>query len=183
MGARLTHHLPEMDMHVYDLTVPQLINILGQIKRWLEKAQAHADAKKFDAKVLLSARLAPDQFHLTRQIQTACDNAKNLSARLAGVEPPRFEDTEATLEELHGRIDRTIAWLSTLSREQFEGAEERRIVLPFMPGKHMIGAEYLVQFALPNFYFHAATAYAVLRHNGVDLGKTDFLGQVNLREG
>jgi hypothetical protein len=170
-------------MHVHDLTVPQLINTVGQIQRWLEKAQAHAEAKKFDANVLLSARLAPDQFHLTRQIQTACDNAKNLAARLAGMEPPRFEDTETTIDELRARVDRTIEFLRTLSRERFEGAEERRIVLPFMPDKHMIGGEYLVQFALPNFYFHAAMAYAILRHNGVDLGKIDFLGQVNLREG
>lgn len=170
-------------MHVYDLTVPQLINILGQVRTWIDKATAHAEAKKFDTANYVTARLAPDQFAFARQVQTTCDNAKNLSARLAGVDPPRFEDNEATLPELRARVDKTIDWLQGLKREQFDGAEDRRIVLPFMPDKHMIGAEYLVQFALPNFYFHAVTTYAILRHNGVALGKQDFLGKVNLRDG
>ncbi|MFL5356555.1 DUF1993 family protein [Archangium sp.] len=165
-------------MNLYDITVPQLLRTLGQIHRWLDKAQAHADQKKFDVNVLLTARLSPDQFHLTRQIQVISDNAKSLAARLAGVQPPAFEDTEKTVEELRARVDKTVAFLKTLKPEQFQGAAERTITLPFMPGKGLKAADYLITFALPNFYFHAATAYSILRHNGVDVGKGDFLGEL-----
>jgi hypothetical protein len=168
----------EKTMNLYDFTVPQLLRILGQVPRWLDKAKAHADQKKFDPSVLLTARLAPDQFPLLRQIQSISDNAKGTAARLAGVQPPSFEDSEKTFEDLRARIDKTIAFLKSLSPEQFEGADERVITLPFMQGKGIKGRDYLIGFALPNFYFHTTTAYAILRHNGVDLGKGDFLGPV-----
>lgn len=169
-------------MNLYDSTVPQLIRILTQVPLWLDKAQAYADQKKFDISVLLGSRLAPDQFPLTRQIQIMTDNAKAPVARLAGLQPPVFEDTETTVEELRARVEKTIAYLRSLKPEQFEGAEERVITLPFLPGKWMKGSEYLAEFALPNFYFHATTTYAILRHNGVDVGKIDFIGAATLRD-
>ncbi|MGZ3458681.1 MAG: DUF1993 domain-containing protein [Archangium sp.] len=165
-------------MNLYHFTVPQLLRTLGQVHRWLDKAQTHAEQKKFDVNVLLTARLAPDQFHFTRQIQSISDNAKGLAARLAGIQPPPFEDNEKTIGDLRARLDKTIAFLKTLTPEQFQGAPERTITLPFRPGKGLKGSDYLVTFALPNFYFHATTAYSILRHNGVDVGKADFLGEV-----
>lgn len=165
-------------MNLYDFTVPQILRTLGQVHRWLDKAQALADQKKFDVNVLLMSRLAPDQFPLARQIQVISDNAKGLTARLANVQPPAFEDTEKTVEELRARIDKTIAFIKTLKPEQFQGAAERTITLPFRPGKGLKATDYLITFALPNFYFHAATAYSILRHNGVDVGKGDFLGEL-----
>lgn len=165
-------------MNLYDLTVPQFIRALGQVHRWLDKAKQHAEQKKYDADLLVTARLAPDQFAFARQIQIFTDNAKGAAARLAGQPPPAFEDTEKTFDELRARVDKTIAFLKTLERGQFEGAAERTITLPFRPGKGIRGLDYLVTYALPNLYFHATTAYAILRHNGVDVGKTDFLGDV-----
>jgi hypothetical protein len=165
-------------VNLYEITVPQFIRTLGQVHRWLDKAQAYAEQKKFDANVLLGARLSPDQFPLTRQIQSISDQAKGVAARLAGQQPPVFEDNEKTLEELRARVDKTIAWLETLKPEQFEGAEARTITLPFVPGKGIKGADYVLGLGLPNFYFHATTTYAILRHNGVDVGKMDFLGEL-----
>jgi hypothetical protein len=170
-------------MNLYDLTVPQFIRLLTQVGRWLDKAQAYAEQKKFKPENLLNARLAPDQLHFVRQVQILSDHAKNGAARLAGVEAPRFEDNEATLDEVRARVAKTIDFLQTFTPEQFQGAEERKVVIPFTSGKHMIGAEYLVQFCLPNVYFHASTAYAILRHNGVELGKQDLLGPISLRDG
>lgn len=165
-------------MNFYHITVPQLIQTLGKVPHWLDKAQKFAEQKKFDVNVLLTARLAPDQFHFTRQVQVVTDNAKGLAARLAGIQPPTFEDNEKTVEELRARIDKTIAFLKTLTPEQFQGAAERTITLPFRPGQGLKGSDYLIAFALPNFYFHATAAYSILRHNGVDLGKTDFLSEL-----
>lgn len=169
-------------MNMYDLTVPHFVRLLTQVHRWLDKAQAHAAQKKFDPEVLLHARLAPDQFPLVRQIQITGDHAKNGAARLAGLEAPRYEDNEATLDELRARVTKTIEWLNTLQPAQFEGAEGRNVALPFVPGKYLVGSDYLSQLCLPNVYFHATTAYAILRHNGVDLGKMDFLGELALRD-
>jgi len=165
-------------MNLYDPFVPQLIQTVSQARSWLDKAQALAEQKKFDINVLLGARLAPDQYPLVRQFQAISDGAKFTAARLAGVTPPVFEDNEKTVEELRARLDRTIEWLKTLEPSQFEGAEDRTIVLPFAPGKGLKGSDFLVRMALPNFYFHAATAYAILRHNGVDVGKRDFIGEL-----
>jgi len=169
-------------MNYYDLTVPQFIRILRQIPRWLDKAEAHAAAKKFDVQVLLESRLAPDQYNFIRQVQGTCDVTKNFTARLAGQEPPKFEDNEKTAAELRARVEKTVAWLETLKPEQFEGAEDRMISLPFAKDKVMKGSDYFSQLLLPNFYFHATLMYSILRHNGVDLGKLDFLGDVNLRD-
>ena len=169
-------------MNLHSFSVPQVIRILGQVNRWLDKAQEHAEQKKFDLSVLLGSRLAPDQYHFTRQIQSMSDGAKGMAARLVGEEPPSFPDTETTVAELRARVDKTIAYLKGLKPEQFDGASERRVTLSFLPGKYMLGVEYLMELALPNFYFHAASAYAILRHNGVDVGKRDFLGDITLRD-
>jgi hypothetical protein len=168
----------EATMNIYDLTVPQFIRTLTQVHRWLDKAQAHAEQKKYDANILVNARLAPDQFPFGRQIQILTDNAKGATARLAGIQPPPYEDTEKTFEELRARVDKTIAFLKTLKPEQFAGAAERVITLPYRQGQAIKGCDYLVAHALPNLYFHAVTAYAILRHNGVDVGKGDYLGDV-----
>lgn len=169
-------------MNLYDLSIPQLIRSLGQVHRWLDKAQAHAEQKKFDPQVLLSARLAPDQWHLGRQIQAITLAPRRLSALLRGVEPPAFEESEATIANLRAGLDSALEQLKALKPEQFQGAEDRVIPLPFLPGKGMKAFNWLTQFALPNFYFHATTAYAILRHNGVDVGKMDFLGDLDIRD-
>jgi hypothetical protein len=168
-------------MNYYDLTVPHLIRTLRQIPRWLDKAEAYAAQKKFDVQVLVDSRLAPDQFNLARQVQVTCDVAKMFTARLADQEPPKFEDTEKTAAELRARVEKTIAWLETLRPEHFQGAEDRSVALP-VPGKRMKGSDYHAQFLLPNFYFHATSVYAILRHNGVELGKLDFLGDLTLSD-
>jgi hypothetical protein len=130
------------------------------------------------ANTLMKARLAPDQFALDRQIQTMCDNAKFIAGRLTGKEWPAHPDTETAFDQLRTRIAAVVSYLKTFKPDDFAGAGERKIVLPWVPDKWMIGDEYAAQFALPNFYFHAVTAYAILRHNGVELGKRTFLGNV-----
>ncbi|MGK4001572.1 DUF1993 domain-containing protein [Sorangium sp. So ce1036] len=165
-------------MNLYDPFVPQLIQTVGQARQWLDKAQALAEQKKFDVNVLLSARLAPDQHPLVRQFQMISDGAKFTAARLGGVTPPVFEDNETTVDEVRARLDKTIAFLKTIEPAQLEGADARTVTLPFAPGKGIKGIDFLVKLALPNFYFHATTAYAILRHNGVDVGKVDFLGEL-----
>jgi hypothetical protein len=169
-------------MNYYDLTVPQLIHTLRQIPRWLDKAEAYAGQKKFDVQVLLDSRLATDQYNFLRQVQVACRTAKNFTASLAGQEVPKFEENEKTVADLRARVEQTIAWLETLRPEHFEGAEDRAVELPFTKEKRMKGSDYLFQFLLPNFYFHTAAAYAILRHNGLELGKRDFLGDITLRD-
>jgi hypothetical protein len=168
-------------MNVYDLTVPQLVKMLGNVDRWLGAAIAHADRKKYDVNNLLKARLAPDQFALDRQVQSVCDNAKLLTSRLAGKDAPSHPDVETTIDQLRTRIATAVSYLDGFAPDDFAGAAERRITLPWMDGKWMRGDEYLTQFALANFYFHAVTVYAILRHNGVDLGKRDYIGGVPMR--
>lgn len=168
-------------MHLYDLTVPQLMKMLRNLDNWIVAATSHAERKKFDVHNLIKARLAPDQFPFDRQVQTACDNAKLIAARLAGKEAPPHSDTETSIEQLRARIAAVCSYLETFTAEDFAEAETRRISLPWMDGKWMRGDEYVVQFALPNFYFHCSTAYAILRHNGVDLGKRDYIGGVPMR--
>lgn len=168
-------------MNVYDLTVPQLVKMLKNVDRWLEAAIAHADKKKFDVNNLVKFRLAPDQLAFDRQIQTMCDNAKFIAGRLTGKDWPSHPDTETTFEQLRSRIALVITYLDTFTPEDFAGAEDRKISLPWMEGKWMRGDEYLTQFALANFYFHAVTAYSILRHNGVELGKRDYIGGVPMR--
>lgn len=166
-----------MAISMYQASVPVFIRMLASLRAVLEKGAAHAAAKKFDPAALLHARLAPDMFPLTRQVQTATDNAKGCAARLAGVEIPRYEDTEATFSELVARVNRTIGFLESLEPKEIDGSEEREIVLKLRNFEQRFkGLPYLLHFALPNFMFHVVTAYAILRHSGVDLGKTDFLG-------
>jgi uncharacterized protein len=156
---------------------------LSALSAVLDKAAAFASAKKIDESVLLNYRLAPDMFALTRQVQIACDMAKNGAARLAGMEPPKFEDNETSIEQLKARIGKTLAFLKTVDASSIDGAGEREIAFPLGPTNkgHMKGAEFLNHFVLPNFYFHLTAAYALLRHCGVDLGKRDFLGTIPLR--
>lgn len=152
---------------------------LKNLSDYLAKGEAFAVARKFDPGVLVQSRLAPDMLPLSVQIQLASDFAKNSCARLAGIEAPKFEDNEKTMEELQARIRRTREWLATLDAAAFEGTETRDIVIPLRTRTiEMKGLPFLSNWAIPNFYFHATTAYAILRHNGVELGKRDFLGGV-----
>lgn len=151
------------------------------MESWLDKAEAHAATRKFDVNTLLSARLAPDMFPLARQFQSACDNAKFLAARLGGKEAPRDPDTETTIAEIRARIQKTTAFVATIQEADFKDAATRLIKIGYLPeNKRVVGSVYLNEQALPNFYFHAAMAYAILRHNGVDVGKSDFLGKYPL---
>jgi hypothetical protein len=161
---------------MYESSAPCFVAMLRNLDAILVKALAYAAAKKLAPSVLPAARLFPDMFALVRQVQIACDHAKGASARLAGVEVPKFEDNEATLEELRARVARTIAFVESISAAQFDGAEERDIVLQ-AGGRELRfkGMPYLLGFALPNFYFHLVTAYNILRHNGVDIGKRDYV--------
>jgi hypothetical protein len=148
----------------------------------LDKAAAFVAAKKVDPAVLLGWRLTPDMFALARQVQVACDQAKNGSARLAGDEPPKFEDNETTLDQLKERIAKTVAYLKTLDSKAIDASSDREITFPLGPNKgQMKGGDYLNHFVLPNFYFHLTAAYAIVRHCGVDVGKRDFLGGIPLR--
>lgn len=168
-------------MSMYRATVPPFRRMLQNILGWFDKAEAHAQAKKFDVDTLLVARLAPDQYTFGRQIQAACDAAKLANARLTGKEAPVHADTERTLAELRTRVQAVIALLDATTEAEYAGAASVRISLPFAPGMVIEGAAYLNEMALPNFYFHATTAYAILRHNGVDLGKRDFIGSLSLQ--
>jgi hypothetical protein len=164
-------------MNLYDATVPIFTKLLGNLDRWLDKAAAFADHKKFAPEVLLQARLAPDQYPLVRQIQAACDQAKFTVARLTGKEAPAHPDTETTLPEIRARIQTVLAYLATFTPAEFVGAEDRLCGHSRMPGK-LRGGDFLDHLALPNFHFHLTTAYAILRHNGVDLTKGDYLGEL-----
>jgi hypothetical protein len=163
--------------------IPSLEIGLNALSAILDKAQAYADAKRFDSAVLLNTRLFPDMFPLTRQVQIACDLAKIGGARLAGVEPPKHEDNEKTIAELKERITKTLAFVRTLDGAKIDGAGEREITFPLGPEHkgQMRGADYLNHFVLPNFYFHLTTAYGILRHCGVELGKSDFLAGIPMK--
>jgi hypothetical protein len=168
-------------MSLYEASVPQFKKMLLNLDRWLDLAVSYAQTKSFDPATLLTARLAPDQYPLVRQIQSACDGAKFAAARLTGKEAPKNPDTEQTLDEIRTRIKTTTAYLDTFAAADFAGAETRPIALPFLEGKILDGHDYLFEMVIPNFYFHVTTAYAILRHNGVGLGKMDFIGSMNLR--
>ncbi len=155
---------------------------LNALSGVLDKAAAFAAAKKVDAAVLLGYRLAPDMFALARQVQVACDQAKNGAARLAGTEPPKFEDTETSLDQLKERIAKTVAYLKTLDAKAIDASADREITFPLGPNKgQMQGGDYLNHFVLPNFYFHLTSAYAIVRHCGVEVGKRDFLGAIPIK--
>ncbi len=168
-------------MNLYDATIPVFTKLLSNVEKWIDKAAAHADAKKFDVDVLASARLAPDQYAFVRQIQAACDQAKYTAAKLTGKEPPSHPDTEKTMAEIRQRIRTVVAYLGSFKREEFQGAEERSVTYSWMGGKSLRGGDYLDHFALPNFHFHLTTAYGILRHNGVVLGKMDYIVDLPFR--
>jgi hypothetical protein len=168
-----------MPISIYDASIPPMIRALRNLSAILKKGAADAKTRKYDPKVLVEGRLYPDMFHLARQVQIATDVAKGAAARLAGMQPPKYADDESTFPELVARIDRTIKYLRTFKRGQFEDAEDRTIRLPLRSGTlEFKGLPYLTGWVLPNFYFHVTTAYAILRHNGVAIGKMDFLGKV-----
>jgi hypothetical protein len=166
-----------MSISMYSASVPVFTKTLGNMLRWLDKAKAHAEARKFDPTVYLTLRLYPDMLPLPSQIRIAGDSAKGCAARLAGRDAPAFEDNETTLDELRERISKTLAYLETVGPKDIDGSEERDIVIPRgnREPRRFKGEYYLKHFVLPNFFFHATTLYALLRHNGVELGKADFL--------
>jgi hypothetical protein len=162
---------------MYQASAPRVVNILGNLSAILDKAQAHAEAKKIEPAALTSYRLYPDMLPFTRQVQIACDTAKGMMARLAGVEAPKHEDIEKTFPELKARIAKTVDYVKTFKPEQIEGSEDKTIHMKL--GQREIdftGMQYLLGHALPNFYFHVTTAYNILRHNGVEIGKRDYIG-------
>jgi len=156
---------------------------LENLEKWLDKAEATAKARSFDVDVLAQARLAPDQYTFVRQVQSACDQAKFAAAYLSGKPAPSHPDTEQTFADLRQRIRKCTGFLATVRAEDFAGAEERKVAPPWLAGRWLRGHDYLVHMAVPNFFFHATMAYAILRHNGVDLGKMDFIGSFPTREG
>jgi hypothetical protein len=166
-----------MSITMSSASVPVFARMLTNLNAWLDKAQTHAEAKKFDPSVYLSLRLSPDMLPFTNQVQIACDTAKFAVARLAGVDSPKFEDNEKSIDDLRERITKTIAFLKSVPAAQIDGSEAREITIPRRTGPiTMPGEAYLKGYALPNFFFHVTTAYALLRHNGVELGKMDYLG-------
>jgi len=162
-------------------TIRQMDKLLGQLDSWLVKATEYAQKKPFDANTLLVFRLAPDQYPFVRQVQLSCDHAKFAPARLTGKEAPKHPDDEQTIDSLHGRIRSVRSWLGGFAAADFEGTEKRVVTLPRWEGKGLTGEDYLLEYAMPNFYFHVTHAYAILRHNGVDLGKKDYVGALSLR--
>lgn len=167
---------------IYNQTVLQFSKMLRNLNSFLAKGAAAAEAKKFDVEVLLNSRLAPDQFNLIRQIQISCDTAKLCASRLTGRDAPVHEDNEKTLPELKKRIEDVVSYLSQFSAKDFDMALEKKISQPRWEGKYLTGEEYVQQHAIPNFYFHVMTAYSILRHNGVDLGKKDYLGEMPFKK-
>ncbi|MEJ0065767.1 MAG: DUF1993 domain-containing protein [Caulobacteraceae bacterium] len=162
---------------MYDVSVPVLVRGLGNLSNLLEKGLASAQARDIDPAVLVAARLAPDMHPLSRQVQIASDSAKGAASRLAGVDNPSWPDTETTFPELQARIKQTIDYLQAFKPEQFEGSESKSVILPSSGGEmKLTGQEFLFGFALPNFFFHVTMAHAILRHNGVPIGKADYLG-------
>lgn len=166
-----------MTISMYSASVPVFKNMLGNLSHLLDKAQAHAEARKFDPAVLVEDRLAPDMLPLRKQVQIACDAGKNGVARLSGVEAPKFEDTETTFAQLKERIRKTLDYLDSVPRSQLDGCEDKDITFPVgrEATRTMKAEAYLLNWALPNLFFHTTTAYAILRHNGVELGKSDYL--------
>ena len=168
-----------MTISMYQASVPCFVRTLGNLSAILDKAQGHVDAKKIDPLALTSYRLFPDMLPMTRQVQIACDAAKGLVARLSGLENPVHEDTEKTLVELQARIAKTLAFVQSVTPAQLDGTEEKDIVVKRGDTEtHYKGMQYLLGNALPNFYFHVTTAYNILRHNGVEIGKRDYIGNV-----
>ncbi len=169
-----------MTLSMYQASVPVVLRMLNNLRGILDKAAAYAQARKIDESALLDARLFPDMFSLTRQVQLACDFGCAAGARLAGKEPPAFEGTATSFADLAARVDAVVAYLRTLSPAEIDASEGREIVRPIRgQPKTFTAINYLLQFTLPNFFFHLTTAYAILRHNGVEIGKADFIGPLD----
>lgn len=167
-----------MPLTMYAASTPRFVHMLNNLSSLLDKAQVHIDARKLDPAALTTARLFPDMFHLARQVQVACDIAKGAVARLGGVDVPKHEDTEQTIEELKARIAKTVAFIESVPQTSIDSSADRDITLKL--GKQdytFTGMDYLLKFAQPNFYFHVTTAYNILRHNGVELVKKDYVGK------
>ena len=167
---------------MYYQVVIQCMESLKNLEAWLDKAERHAAAKKFDVGVLLNGRLAPDQKPFIYQVQSACDYVKLAAGWLSGQMPPKHPDTEQTIGDLRARIQQTGAFVESIRESQYAGASCRKVSLSWAPGKVMAAPDYLLQMTIPNTYFHLTTAYSILRHNGVDVGKMDFLGPIKLVE-
>jgi hypothetical protein len=174
--------MPETFPFVSHAMVVQCTRTLRQMDHWIDKARAHAQHRRFDANLLLQCRLAPDMFPLVRQYGSACDNAKLLGARLTGRQAPVHADNQASWDEVRVRIHDVVGWLDALRVEDFAQAASVKATFPWVPGKYLAAEAYLFQYALPNFHFHATTAYAILRHNGVEVGKADFLGALPFQD-
>ncbi len=175
------------ETNLYSVTIPPMIKTLTALSKLLDKVGSHASSKQLEwhpagmqEDALLQSRLISDQFPFVRQVQVACDNAKGAAARLAEIDIPKFEDTEKTIPELKARIDKTIEFMKTVKPEQIIGKEAIMVTLPYWGGKSLTGFDYVTSYLLPNFYFHVTTAYAIMRKNGVDLGKSDFTGELPL---
>ena len=165
---------------MYYRVISQCVQMLKNLESWLDKAEEHAVAKKFDVGGLMAGRLAPDMKPFIYQVQSACDYVKAAAAWLSGQTPPKHEDNEQTIDELRARIRKTVAFAESVNEARYAGASERRVKLSWAPGKIIGGEDYLLQMTIPNTFFHIAMAYAILRHNGVDVGKMDFLSPINL---
>ncbi|MEK7648192.1 MAG: DUF1993 domain-containing protein [Patescibacteria group bacterium] len=167
---------------LYQFTVPMFVKQLGALRNILDKVAAHAQEQHVDEITILQDKLAPDMFTFTRQVQIACDNAKGATARLAGVEVPKHEDTETTVAQLQSRIDKTLEFVKSVPESAFADAATRQVTLAFLPGKYMTGYDYAREYAIPNFLFHVVTAYALARRNGVQIGKADFMNGLPLKD-
>ena len=167
---------------IYTYTVPVFIKMLGGLKNILAKAESYAREHKMDDSRLLSDAIIFDMFPLVKQVQVACDNAKSATARLAGIEAPKYEDSEKTFAELSARIDTTVAFLQSVPEVSFADAATRQVTMPFFPGKYMTGFDYAREYAIPNFFFHLTTAYDIVRKNGVPIGKSDFTVTLPLKD-
>ena len=166
-----------MTVSMYKVSAPIFLQFLGGLSGVLDKAQAHIEAKKLDESFIMGMRIYPDMHNFTRQVRASCDHAVNACARIAGVELPAFENNEATIADLKKRIEKAVAFVSSIKAQQIDGTEDKQIVVKFGSGERSFtGQTMLINFSLPNFYFHTTTAYAILRHCGVDVGKRDFMG-------
>jgi hypothetical protein len=167
----------------HDDAIRLFAKTLRNLEQWLGKAETYAKERSFEVDVLAQSRLAPDQYTLAQQVQSACDQAKFAAAYLSGKEAPAHPDTEKTFAELRQRIDKTVAFVDTVQAKDLEGAGGRKVAPKWLQGRWLRGDDYLVQMAIPNFFFHAAMTYAILRHNGVPLGKMDYIGSLSIQEG
>lgn len=167
---------------IYFFTVPVFTKMLGGLKNVLTKTKAHLAETGKPETELLNDRLAPDMFPFVKQVQVATDNAKGAAARLAGIEIPAYEDTEASIDELLARIDKTLAFLASVKEDSFKNAADVQVTLPYFPGKFMKGVAYAREYAIPNFFFHVAMAYAIARKNGVQIGKADYINSLPLED-